>query len=478
MHMRSLKRIRDEQSGVTLIEVLVSALVLIIVSGGFVLALTAGSKATAQERHRVKANNLAEQELERVRSLRIADLTNWTSTRRVLEDGTELAANATCPASGQTCYTITSSTQFLTETASLSTCSQGTGSRDFLQLQVSVSWTGMGTLHPVTAGTIISPPSGSLVPNSGSLLVQINDSNDNGISGVTLTGSGAGSFTGTTGSSGCVQWRNLPAGDYALTVSGAASGMVNPDGDPPPGNSPTPAQTVSVVDQGTNTVNLQFDRPGSIRSVTFRTNGYTGLSMASSANSLVVDQSGLSQAKVYAAVTTPAGQRQGSFTTSTNLFPFTSPYSLYGGWCNGNLPPSGAALGSATVTPGGTTTFSGSIQLPALWLLVRNSSGGAIAGANVTVTSDNCTEVVGGVTKPVKRFFTTNNLGQLIDVGQAATSTGNPGLPYGQYDVCGDALVSGTRRREVDSNLPVTSLIAGWADTIDLTSTDTSGACP
>src|SRR5882757_1677786 len=168
MHLGSLRKIRDEQSGVTLIEVLISSVVLLIVSAGLFMSLTAGNRAAATERHRAKANDLAEQELERVRSLRVGDLSSWNSTRRVLEDGTELASGASCPAGGTTCYTVTSVTQFLTEGASTSTCASGTGSRDYLQLQVSVTWTGMRAgAQPVTAGTVISPPRGSLMRNSG-----------------------------------------------------------------------------------------------------------------------------------------------------------------------------------------------------------------------------------------------------------------------------------------------------------------------
>ena len=85
------------RAGVTLIEVLISSMVLLIVSAGLFTALTAGNRATATERHRAKANDLAEQELERVRSLRIGDLSSWNSTRRVMENGTELASGAVCP---------------------------------------------------------------------------------------------------------------------------------------------------------------------------------------------------------------------------------------------------------------------------------------------------------------------------------------------------------------------------------------------
>lgn len=463
MHMSSLKRIRDEQSGVTLIEVLVSALVLIIVSGGFVLALTAGNKATAQERHRVKANDLAEQELERVRSLRIADLTTWSSTRRVLEDGTELATGASCPASGQTCYTVTSSTQFLTENASLSTCTQGTGSRDFLQLQVSVSWTGMAPLHPVTAGTIISPPSGSLVPNSGSLLVQINDSQDNGISGVTLTGGGAGSFTGTTGSSGCVQWRNLPAGNYSMTVAGAASGMVDPDGDPPPGNSPTPAQTVSVVDQGTNTINLQFDRPGSIP-VTFTTRRQSDNALVSilpsgavKADSVIVFNSGMA-----------AGPQRfgtpGTFATTitaSGLFPFSSPDAVYAGICQ-NSAVGGAAVANVNVPAGGSQPAV--VQLPALHLNVyqgSTTSSSKAVGATVTFEDLLCPN---NPTTGFKRTFTTNSSGQLD----------NPGLPMSDYRICATANVSGVGNRKIRTGDTLAPANVSLDDPTDLNSPSTA----
>ena len=188
------------QAGIAIVEVLVSALVLLIFSVGVVTVLTGSTRATAQERHRGQANALAEQELERVRSLRIIDLVSLNSTRWVLDDGTQLATG--CPTSGaqsrQTCYTITSTSQFQDEPAATNGCSAGSGSRDYMVLTVSVSWTGMGALHPVKAATIVSPPSGSFVPNSGSVLVNVTDSRNVGISGVALSGSGPGSFSGTT----------------------------------------------------------------------------------------------------------------------------------------------------------------------------------------------------------------------------------------------------------------------------------------
>lgn len=464
MLRRKLNRIRNEQSGVTLIEVVVSGMVLIIASGGLYMALSAGNRATAQERHRVKANDLAEQELERVRSLRIGDLSSWSSTRRVLEDGTELASGSSCPATGQTCYTVTSNTQFLQEQAATSTCASGSGSRDFLRLDVSVSWTGMGALHPVTAGTVISPPSGSLVPNSGSLLVILSDANNAGISGATVTGSGAGSFTGTTGSSGCILWHNLPAGTYSMSISGAASGMVDPDGDPPPGNPPTAAQTVSIVDQGTNTVQLEFDQPGSIP-VSFTTRRQSDNTLVSTlptgqpvkADSLIAFNSGMS-----------AGPQRfgtpGTFAstiTATGLFPFSSPDSVYAGICQ-NAAVSGAAVANVNVPSGGSQPAT--VQLPALHLNVYTGTttlSSKAVGATVTVEDLLCPN---NPTTGFKRTFVTNSSGQLD----------NPGLPMSDYRICATANVSGVGNRKIRTGDTLAPANVSLDDPADLNSPSTT----
>jgi Tfp pilus assembly protein PilV len=459
MLTRSLKKLGDEQA-VTLIEVLVSALVLVTVSSGVFIGLTAGNRASAQERHRAKANDLAEQELERVRSLRIGDLSNWNSTRRVLEDGTELATGASCPGT-QVCYTITSVTSFLTEAAGTSTCAAGTGSRDYLQLNVSVSWTGMGALHPVTAVTNISPPSGSLIPNAGSLLVQVNDANSNALPGVTLTGSGAGSFSGTTGPTGCVLWKNLPAGTYTMTAGGVAAGMVDVDGNPPTG------QTVSVVDQATNTVNLQYDRPGSIP-VTFTTRRQSDNTIVSTlptsptptpvkADSLIAFNSGMTTGpKLFGTPGTFA-----STITASNIFPFTSPVSVYAGICQ-NAGVSGAAVASVNVPAGGSQAAV--VQLPALHLNVYQgaTTGSAKAvGATVTVEDLLCPNLP---TANFKRTFTTNSLGQLD----------NPGLPMSDYRICATANVPVVGNRKIRTGDALAPANISLDDPADLNSPSTT----
>jgi Tfp pilus assembly protein PilV len=478
MPLRSLKRLGDEQAGLTLIEVLISALVLVAVSSGTFIALTAGNRASAQERHRAKANDLAEQELERVRSLRIGDLSTWNSTRRVLEDGTELASGASCPTTGQACYTITSVTSFLMEAAGTSTCAAGTGSRDYLQLRVSVSWAGMSPLPPVTAVTNISPPSGSLVPNSGSLLVQVDDANSNGLSGVTLTGSGAGSFSGTTGPTGCVLWKNLPAGNYTMIAGGVASGMVDVDGAPPSG------KAVSVVDQATNTVNLQYDRPGSIP-VTFTTRRQSDNAIVSALPTLPTATPVKADSLIAFNTGMIAGPKRfgtpGTFAstiTASGIFPFASPVSVYAGICQSSTV-GGAAVASVNVPAGGSQAAV--VQLPALHLNVYQglTTGSAKAvGATVTVEDLLCPN---NPTVGFKRTFTTNSSGQLD----------NPGLPMSDYRICATANVPVVGNRKIrtgDTSAPANVSLDDPADlnnpstTLDLflqgTGSSAGSTCP
>jgi YD repeat-containing protein len=434
MGLPKLTRIGRDEAGIAIVEVLVSALVLLIFSVGVVTVLTGSTRATAQERHRGQANALAEQELERVRSLRIIELASLNSTRWVLDDGTQVATG--CPTSGaqsrQTCYTITSTSEFRDEPAATNGCSAGSGSRDYLVLTVSVSWTGMGALHPVKTATIVSPPSGSFVPNSGSVLVNVTDSRNVGISGVALSGSGPGSFSGSTNATGCVLWRNVPVGTYTMSVGGTAAGMVDQNGNAPAN------QPVSVVDQGTNTVNLQYDRPGSIQGITFRTRDYSNGLVASSADSVIVSNTGMQVAKQFTPV---GGGRAASISTTSTLFPFTSPYAVYAGTCASNTPPAGPMLGNSTVPAAGAGTLAppGYIQLPSLQVTVWSgtstaSPGSRLSAAKVTVRDTGC-----NFTRTLTTSTNTN--------GQVPTG-GDIGLPYGTYDVCAQDS-AGTDKRTI-----------------------------
>ena len=76
------------------------------------------------------------------------------------------------------------------------------------------------------------------------------------LAGVGISGTGAGTFSGSTDSNGCADFADLPSGNYTLTPT--AAGLVDKNGNPPE------SKTVGVIPSGTKTVSLQYDRPGAI----------------------------------------------------------------------------------------------------------------------------------------------------------------------------------------------------------------------
>jgi Tfp pilus assembly protein PilV len=405
--VRRSRAVRGE-AGIALFEVLVSALLVVMISLGALGAVDAATRSSAEERHRAEAAGLAQQDQARMRSMRISDLANLNQTKTVTQDGTP--------------YTVDSRGNFATDSTGTASCVPGTASADYIKITSTVSWPSMGSRPPAVSESIVSPPNGSVAADRGALAIQVDDAGNNGVAGVGLSGSGPGSFSGSTGSTGCAIFGDLPAGNYTLTPSG--SSLVDRDG-----NVPAP-QGTSVIGASTNTLALQYDHPGSIP-VSFTTR-VGGSLVPSSADSVMVFNTGMTTAKAFGTVGSPAAT-----VTATSLFPFTSPDTVYAGSCTGDNPnpnndsnpPGAAAMASVAVPPGGTAPAT-TIQLPALKLTVWSglsalAPGSPVSGAHVRVSDTNC--ATGGGAQ-VKRTFTTNSAGQLPD----------PGLPYSIYDVCAD----------------------------------------
>jgi Tfp pilus assembly protein PilX len=439
----TLRTIRRDEGGYALVEIIVSSILLVTTAVGVFGAFDAATRSTSEERHRARAHGIAEADLSRMRALRISELVNLNETRTVTQDGTP--------------YTVASRAEFITDATGTTSCEAGIASADYLKISSTVSWPSIGTRPPVYTSSIVAPPNGSVSANSGSLAISVEDSQNVGIPGVGVSGSGAGSFTGTTGPDGCVVIGNLPAGSYTVTVSGVASGLVDRDG-----NAPGPINT-SVVAESTNTLALQYDEPGSIP-VTFTTLPYGGgVPAASSADSIIAFNTGMTAARAFGTPGTPASQ-----INATSLFPFSSDYAVYAGTCeqddpNLNPAPPPATTLSALVPPGGSPPPPTTIQLPALHLTVT-SSGNPVANATVKVRDTKCSNFL--------RVLTTDAQGRLA----------NPGLPYSDYEICA---TNGTRRLIIGDNEADVSLdepsdvTSGQTLGMSLTGTGSStGTCP
>ncbi len=420
---RPVKGIADfklrSQAGFAVLEVLVSALLLAITCLGAFAAIDAATRSTADERQRAEAAGLAQQDQARLRSMRISDLANLHQTRTVTQDGTP--------------FTVTSDGDFVTDSTGTAACTPGTASADYVRITSTATWPSLGGRPPVTSESIVSPNSGSVAADRGALAIQVEDAQNSGLPGVQLSGTGAGSFNGTTGSSGCVIFGDLPEGNYTLTPSG--TNLVDRDGHAPA------AQPTSVIGQSTNTLALQYDHPGSI-AVGFNTR-VGGDLVPSKADSVMVFNTGMSAPQSFGTI----GQAA-STVNASGLFPFTSPDTVYAGNCTGDNPnpsnesdpPSAAALASVSVPSGGSVPAT--VQLPALKLTVWSgtgpaSQGTAVPGANVTVSDQNCTNSDGTL---VERTYTTDANGQLPDPGlpYSVPQLDALGSPKGGYNVCAD----------------------------------------
>ncbi len=407
------------EAGFVLIEVLVSAVIVVLISTAVFTLLTTTGHAAAEERHRSEAYALAQEDQARLRSLRVPLLNHLSQTRIVTLNGTP--------------FTVESSAVFVNDKTGTSSCGQGTASADYVKIASTVSWSSSGSHGPVKIASIVAPPTGSLDPSHGTLTIFVANAHEVPIAGVGLSGTGAGTFNGTTNSEGCAQFPDQPSGNYTLTPSGVAGGLVEQNGNPPG------PMTIGVVASSTSTVQLLYDLPGSIP-VAFTTMS-GGKLVTAKASSIIVFNTGMKTAKV---VPSESGNPELEI-TAKSLFPFTSPDTVYAGACETNNPnksgesnpPDAAALASVLVPAGGTAAKA-TIQLPALTLTVKNSESKPINEASVKVIDTEC-EVSG---KPLTRTYKTNALGQLAE----------PGLPWSTYTVCASAPI----KTEVKKNEFVT----------------------
>ena len=390
------------EGGFVLIEVLVSAVIVLLISGAVFGLLTTTGHASAEERHRSEAYALAQEDQARLRSLRVPTLNKLSQTRTVTLNGTP--------------FTIESSGVFINDKTGTSSCGKESSSADYAKIITKVTWPSTGVHAPVTIASIVTPPTGSLDPSHGTLTIFAANAHEVPIAGVGLTGTGAGTFSGTTSSEGCAMFPDQPSGNYTLTPSGVAGGLVDVNG-----NTPGPT-TIGVVAGSTSTVQLLYDQPGSI--ITEFTAMSGGKLVASKADSIVVFNSGMTTAKTFGTVGAPESK-----ITAKSLFPFTSKDTVYAGSCEGDNPnpksetnpPGAAAMASVIVPANGTATAS--IQLPVLnlnvWSGTSGSPGSRVKSAHVIVSDVNCT---------AKRTYT----------AESTTEATNIPLPWGTYEVCAD----------------------------------------
>ena len=421
------------EDGFALIEVLVSALVLAIVAAGVMALLQATTRSAATERRHAEAYALAQEDQARLRSMRLSALNRLTQTRPMTLDGNN--------------FTVESQGVFVDNTKDQpSSCTSGETSADYVRITSTVKWA--GGRNPVTIQSIVSPSNGSLDPSHGTLVITTTNAAGTALPNVGLSGSGAGSFSGTSDSTGCANFADLPAGNYEVTPN--ASGLVDVRGE-----SAAPQKT-SVIASGTTTFPLQFDYGATLPVRFERRVGSSNEFKAAKIDSVIVFNTGMNPAHAY----WTTGKTRQEEIVATPLFPFTSPDSVYAGACEVNNPGEGSpGIGSVTLEPGKTAPTK-TVKVPALELTVKNGSS-AISGATVKITDEKCKVGSSNLT----REYITESLGHQ---SSATNGTAEYGLPYSVYEICASANYSSNWHRLYKKEITVQSYSSSKVLSMDL----------
>lgn len=406
-------RLREDQSGFTLIEVLVSAAMLVLVSVGVLKTLDAASGRSGEQKAQSVGAALAQQDQERLRAFRAQELSNYSETR-VKTVGTRE-------------YKIVSRTDWVSDQSGTRAC--GSGARaDYIRISSTVLWGGTDDAETgdrrVSLTSIVAPRVGSF-GDEGSLSIEILDRNGAGRADVPVSVTGPKSLNGTTDKNGCLLFGYLPQGNYTVDVS--VPGLIDANGNA------NVSRQFGVNSGSITSAVIELDQAGSIRA-----NVDNARTVGGQAEYLTIGHSGLAA---------PGYRPYGNGTTfgsypvvMPNLFPFTSQYAVYSGNCPGANPSMyGRQPAWASVPPGGSTT----VTVNEVALRIRRNGNDFPTTPSslvdkVTLTWSPTTILP----TPVQPTYCAGLEGE-YDFSASSwvrrkgtAAPGDPGVPFGTYDVC------------------------------------------
>ncbi|MGN6868719.1 MAG: carboxypeptidase regulatory-like domain-containing protein [Solirubrobacteraceae bacterium] len=511
---RALSERGRAQHGFTLIEVLVSALLVLIISAGVATALVSATDFTGHERNTSQANAVADQDQERLKSMTDSQLTSLHQTRTVSLNSTQ--------------FTVVSTAEFL-DANGTSSCTSKSEAYFKLTSTVTSAATAGNPGQSVTAEAIITRPL------AGSLVVPVQDQTSAALQGATVSISGQNTgynSSATTDQNGCVAFAGLPTDSYTITATD--TGYVDPDGNASPSETATVNQTnvtsagtmilgsagavkVGFVTQGTGVTYDQLASPfasghGAAPAgyeISYYGSG-NGSNMSNNDCLLYPGTACTGTGTSPVTYTVHASQASSSLTPG-NLFPFymgstsryANNYQVWAGSCEQEQPlqpPTVAGTSGvyqtdfATVAPGqGATpavnpTVDATVFEPAIDVAVQYNGGTAVAPSHVSIafsgynsagTSVTCvdnwnqvapvgSETVGGVTYAI---YPAPFASQDAKGSATASNTGDPGT----IKVCVDY----NSRYEWSPALTTTNFTGpNMVPVMDVKKNGLSGTCP
>jgi Tfp pilus assembly protein PilV len=387
------------QGGFALIEVVVSAALLLVVAGGVLAGIEGPARISSKNETRSQASDLAQQDQERLRSMSFSSLVGYTQTTPVTVGGVT--------------YSRYSSAVWIHDNGDPDSCSTQTNTNtgDYLKITSRVTPPAGGG-SPVQVDSLTAAPAGQY-SNKGTLAVLLTDQAAQPVVGQNVSITGPVSMTVPTNSIGCAVFGLIPKGNY--TASFSRAGWVDPA-------AVTNVSLATSVTANSTTIVPHLYAPAGRINVSVDTKIGAAAPVASPAKAVMVSNSGIPTGTLtFPAPATPA---QGVSSFALDVFPFQSGYNVWAGSCTANDPTKyGAAAYTATPPPAGSANVT--VRQPALNVTV-NRGAGAWANAHVIVDDTDAT---------CGTLVTTSTLstGKLAPAGFQG-----PGFPFGNYRVCAD----------------------------------------
>ena len=406
-----MDRGRSEQ-GFALMEVIVSAAVLILVVLGALAAFDSAAGTAGANKARTIAATLAEKDQERLRAMRTLDVDQMN-----LEPYSVTVAGVT--------YTVESKAVWVTDASDEEIgCGLGGQNEEGSYMRITSTVTSPATgaaVKPVVLSSIVAPQVGA--DSQGSLAVFVKNAAGQPVQGLAVRVAPSGRIEGTN-ALGCAIFGQLDAGNH--TASLGQTGWVDRDGNP------APSQVASVTAGSLATIEFAYDVAASITvEVKDKPAGQAG--RPEPAKTVLAANTGLTTGlRTWESTIVPnpnpyptdGAVMTGSTFRLDGLFPFPSGYSFYSGSClaadpSKLVPDYFATYGGAVVLAPGASGGVVTVYEPLLnlVLLPANRRDGAVAYAYPTGAG------CGGVRIPLG---TTDATGRLA----------YPSLPYGSYDIC------------------------------------------
>ncbi len=414
------------EAGDTLIEVLISAVLIALIVAATTYGLNSTNHATAYDRARSQADALAQQAEDELRSEPVEKLSELDRTQEVTE--------------GKTKYTITSTSTYIADASATSSCNSSTPHADYLQTTSTVSWPGMGASKPVEESSLISPPPGA------ALIVQVTEDGTNALedANVSATGPAPSSTAHTleTSSDGCAILALVP-GNYEINVSKA--GYVDPNWYVNTREDPTTTHNAYLapflVAETTTKESYDLGRAGTLE-VSFLSE-----STPAEGDSVVAFNSFMASFKQLGTV----GTYKTTVATGKEVYPYpeSSPYTVYAGTCEADSPGKFGLKPAEVVVPPGAT---GAVTVPLPPVNIRVMSGTSAGTSTEGSPVANATVDINDTSCGTARSFTTTSSGALP----------HPGMPFGKYSICVGS--AGTKWEGTFENNTTAGPSANWTN--------------